>query len=97
MKREFSTVMYTFFFISNAEIELKMLLKCCLIHIIIIMPRYILYLEYLCLCLGLVRFMSYLYGLFFSLIFIVINHINLIKTDALVFCTFFRISPNIFG
>ena len=40
--------------------------------------------------------MLYICDLFFilSLIFIAIN--NLIKTDALVFCIFFRISPTIF-
>ena len=36
-----------------------MLLRCCLIHIIIIILRHILYLVNLCLCLGLGPFMSY--------------------------------------
>ena len=34
-------------------IELQMLLRCCLIHITIIILRHILYLVFLCLCLGL--------------------------------------------
>ena len=57
---------------------------------------YILYLVYLCPSLGLGPFMLYICDLFFifKLIFIVIN--NLIKTDAFVFCMFFRISPTIF-
>ena len=56
-------------------IELQILLRCCLIHIIIITLRHILYVMYFCQCLVLSLFMSYLCDLFliFSLIFIVIN------------------------
>ena len=56
-----------------------MLLKCSLISIIIL--RKILYLVYLCPCLGLDLFMSYLCDQFFtfSLIFILINHITSFK------------------
>ena len=52
--------------------------KYCLIHITIIMLRDILYLVYLCLCLGLGLFMSHLCDLcfIFSFIFIIINHIQ---------------------
>ena len=76
---------------------LQISLKCCLIHITIIILRYILYLVYLCPALGL--FLSHLYNIFFifSLIFIVINLYNVIKRDALAFCTFFKIPPFIFG
>ena len=58
-----------------------MLLSCCLIHIAIIILRGILYLVYLCPCLDLALFMSYLCDLIFifSLIFIVINHITSFK------------------
>ena len=68
-------------------IELQMLLKCCLIHLTIIIRRHILYSEYLCRCLGLDLFMSYLYYLFFifGLIFIVINHITSFKQTYLLF------------
>ena len=56
-----------------------MLLRCCLIHVTIIILRYILYLVYLCPCLGL--FMFYLCDLFsiFCLIFIVINHVIFVR------------------
>ena len=59
-------------------IELQMLLRCCLIHITINIPRHISYLVHVCPCLGLGMFMSYLCDLFFisSLLFVVINHIN---------------------
>ena len=82
------------FFISNAFffnsasvlltfswIELQMLLRCCLIHVAIIILRHILYLVYLCPWLGLGQFMSYLCDQFFisSLIFIVINHATSFK------------------
>ena len=48
-----------------------------------------LYLVYLCPCLGLGLLMFYIYDLFFifSLIFIVINHITSLK-QTLIFCTF---------
>ena len=71
-------------------IDLQMLLRCCLIHISIIIQGYILYLVYLCpfLCLGL--FMLYLCDLFFyfSLIFIVINR-NFFKRNAFAFWSIF--------
>ena len=68
-------------------IELQMLLRCCLIHITIIILRNKLYLVYLCLCLDLGLFISYLCDLFFifSLIFIVINHIISFKHTYLFF------------
>ena len=53
-------------------IELQMLLRCCLIHISIIILRHFLYLLYLCPCLDLGLFMSYLLDLFSILIFIFI-------------------------
>ena len=79
--------------------ELEMLLRCCLIHITIIIPRHILYLIYLCPCLCLGLSMSCLCDLFyiFSLIFIVINHTGSLKEMYLFFCTFSRMSPIIFG
>ena len=78
--------LYTRFFISNPFFNPNSVLlnffmnwasniayRCCLIHTTIITKRHILYLVYLCPCLGLS--MSYLCDLFF--IFIAINHINL--------------------
>ena len=75
-----------------------MLFRFCLIHITIIILRHTLYLVYLCLCLGLGLFMSYLCDLFsiFSLIFIVIYHEVSLKQTQLFFCSFFRISFIIF-
>ena len=71
-------------------IELQMLLWCCLIHIIIIILRHILYLVNLCPYLGLGLFMSYLCHLFsiFSLILIVVNHITSFKQTHLLFVHF---------
>ena len=59
-------------------IELKILLRFCLIHVTITMLRHILYLVYLCPCVGLSLFNFYPNDLFFilSLIFIAINHIT---------------------
>ena len=67
-----------------------MLLKRCLTHITIILLRHILYLVYLCPCLGLGVFISYLCGLFFifSFIFIAINHITSLKQTHLFFVQF---------
>ena len=94
---------YTHFFIRKAFfstqlqccltfswIQLQMLLSCCLIHISIIILRYVLYLLYLCLCLGLSLFMFYLFDIFFifSLIFIAINHITSLKQTHLFFVYF---------
>ena len=45
-------------------IELQVLLRCCLIHMSIIMPRHFLNLLYLCPCLNPDLFMSYLCNLF---------------------------------
>ena len=71
-------------------IKLQMLLRCCLIHIPIIVMRHILYLFYFCPCLGRSLFMSYLYDQFFifSLIFIVINHTTSLKQTHLFFVHF---------
>ena len=72
-------------------IELQMLLRNSLVHITIIVLRHILYLVYLCSCLGLGLFMWYLLDLFFfifSLIFIVIHHIIPFKRMHLFFVHF---------
>ena len=71
-------------------IELQILLRCCLIHIIIIILRHLLY--WLCLCpsLDLALFMSYLCDLFFFFVFIFIMMnciISWIQTH-LLFCLF---------
>ena len=81
-------------------IELQMLPRCCFIYITIIKLRYILYLVYLCPCLGLGQFVSYLCDLFF---FYFQPHFqcywshNVTKANSFVFCTFFRMSTIIFG
>ena len=74
-----------------------MLLRCCLIHITITILRPILFLVYLCPCLGLGLFMSNLCDLFFifSLIFIVIIHITLFKHTYLLFRIFPITSDNV--
>ena len=74
------------------KIELKMLLKCCLIHKSIIILRHFLYLLYLCPYLDLGSFFPYLCDLFFAFIFIFIM-INRMNTDTLAFLLFFRICP----
>ena len=61
--------------------ELQILLRCCLIHLSIIMMKHVLYLVYL----GLSLFMSHLCDLFSIFIFIIINHIISLKRY-----TFFR-------
>ena len=73
-----SAPIYTFFYkqrffwtqrqccLTFSWIELQMLLRCCLIHITIIILRHILYLLYLCPCLDLDQFMSYICDLLFS-------------------------------
>ena len=80
-------------------IELQMFLSCCLIYVKINIPRHILYLVYMCPCLCLGLFMSYLFDIFFifSLIFIVTNNTSLFKEMYLFFGTLFRMSPIIFG
>ena len=71
-----------------------MLFRCCLIHITIIIPGHILCLVYLCSCLCLGLFMSYLCDLFFvfSLIFIVINHTSSLKETYLFLAHFQNVS-----
>ena len=61
--------------------------RCCLTFSIL---RYILNLVYLCPCLGLCLFMSYIRNLFFilSLVFVVINHIMSLKQTHLFFVHF---------
>ena len=67
-----------------------MLLTCCFIHVKIIILRHILYLVYLCPCLGLDQFMSYICDLLFIfiLIFSVINHATSSKQTYLFFVHF---------
>ena len=68
-----------------------MLLRCCSIHITIIILRYILYLVFLCPCPGLGLFMSYLLcDLFFIFIFIfiIMNH-NIILLKQTHFLAYF--------
>ena len=64
--------------------------RCCLLHIAVIILRHILYLVYLCPCLGLGQFMSCLCDLFFifSLIFVIINLITSFKQMYLFFAHF---------
>ena len=71
-------------------IELKMLLKCCLIHKSIIILRHFLYLLYLCPCLDLWSVWSVFH---FHFHFHMINHIISWKQTHLFFCLFFRICP----
>ena len=73
--------------------QLHMLLRCCLLHITIILLRHILYLVYLCPCLGQVLFMSYLCDpiFIFSLIFIIINHKISLKTHSQVWDNFWQL------
>ena len=92
---------YTLFFIRNAFfnsasvllnfpwIDLQMLLRCCLIHLSIIILWQFLYLLYLYISLDLRLFMSYLCALFFIFIFIFIM-INRMNTDALVLLFIFE-------
>ena len=71
-------------------IELKMLLRCYLVHTSIIILKKNLYLVYFCPYVSLGLFVSYLYGLFFifSLIFIFINYMTSLKQTQLVFAHF---------
>ena len=64
-----------------------MLIRCCLIHIGIIILRHFLYLLHLCPCLDLGLFISYLYALFFIFIFIFIT-INRIFHEYRHTCSF---------
>ena len=104
--RQMLLIKYTFFlyatlFLNTAScrccltfsgIELQVLLRSFLIHVAIILLRHILYLVYLCLCLGLGQFMSYPCDLLFIfiLIFIAINHIMLLKQTHLLFVHFIK-------
>ena len=75
---------------------LQMLLRCCLMHITIIIQKYILYLVYLYPCLDIGLFMLYLWDLhfIFNLICTLINPITLFKQMCLFFVdTFYRTSP----
>ena len=68
-------------------IELQMLLRHCLMYMTTIIPRHVVYLVYLCPCLGLSLFMSYLSDLFFifSLIYSLINYVTSLKQTHLFF------------
>ena len=99
---------YTLFFISNAffstqtqccltfsKTEVQILLRCCLMHISIIILRLFIYLLYLCSCLHLGLFMPYLHESIFIFVFIFIMIdciISWIQT-CLFLCLFFRICP----
>ena len=63
MTRFFCKQRYSF-----SWIELQVFFRCCLIYITIMILRHILYLVYLCPCLGLNQFMSYLCDSFFLLL-----------------------------
>ena len=107
-KKIFQTRLHAFykqrFFLTQSQccltfswMELQMLLRCCLIHISIITLGYFLYLLFLCPCLGLGLFMSYLCDLFFIFILIFIK-INRMNTDTLVLLLIFQdMFPIIFG
>ena len=73
-------------------IGLQMLLRCCLIHISVIILRHFLYLLYLCPCLDLGLFLSYICDLFFIFIFIfiMINCISQEYRDTYSFDYFLR-------
>ena len=82
-----------------SRIDRQMLLRCCLIHKSIIILRHFLYLLYLCPCLFLGLFLSYLCDLFFIVIFffmMITCIISRIQT-YIFFCLFFRVCPIIFG
>ena len=86
---------YTLFFNSASRcltilwIELQVLLWCCLIHIIIITLKHILYLVHMYPCLGLGLFISYLCNLFFIFSpFFIMNHIISLKQTQLFFVHF---------
>ena len=73
-------------------IELQMLLRCCLIHITIIILRHILYSVYLCPCLGVGLFILFFCALLFifSLFFISVTHITSLKETHLSFVYFLK-------
>ena len=73
--------------LTSLWIEFQMLLRCCLIHITIIILRYISYLVYFCPYLGL--YVVFLWSKFhFQPNFFVINHITLLKQAHLFFVHF---------
>ena len=75
-------------FLTFSWVELQILLRCCLVHISIIIPRHFLYLLYLCPCLDVNLFMFSLSDLFsFSSLFL---------QTYFFFCLFFRICTIIF-
>ena len=65
-----------------------MLLRCCFIHINTIILRCILCLVYLCLCLDLGLFISYLCDIFLIFSLIVVDHIISLKQTRLFFAHF---------
>ena len=65
------------------------LLRFCLIHITVIVLRHILYLVYLCSCLGPGLFKSHLYFIF-TLMFSVINYVTSFKQTYLFFVHFWN-------
>ena len=83
-KRHFFTTQLRCF-LTFTWMELQILLRCCLIHIIISVLRNILYLVYSCPCLGLVQFVLYFCDLyfFFILMFIIMNYITSLKQEHL--------------
>ena len=95
--KEYTLLLKTILFLSHPQhclifprIQLQMLLRCCLLHITIIILIHILYLVYICTYLRLVLFILYLCDpfLIFSLIFILINHIISLKQTNLFFAYF---------
>ena len=69
-------------------IELQILLRCCLIHISIIIVRHFSHVLYLCSCLDLGLFISYLCFIF-TFVFIMINRIISLIQKNWSFCLFF--------
>ena len=74
----------------NRQIRNRRFLRRCLIHIAITILRNILYIVYLCSCLGLGLSVSYMCDLFFifSFIFIAIYHITSFKQTYLILVRF---------
>ena len=85
--------------ITFSWMELQVLLRCCLIHVSMVMIKHFLCLLHLHPCLDLGLFMSYLCDLFFIFIFIfiMINQMILWMQTQLFCCLLFRICPIIFG
>ena len=77
-------------------IELQMLLRFCLIHITTIIPKYFLYLLYVCLCLELGLFMTN-YMIYFLFSFSCSLRLIAWILTHLFFCLFFRICPIFFS